>query len=159
MKRILSPVLIWICCTSAMQRRLKTWPQRQHTGPSCMTIQVSPQTWMFPGLRRPTDSRVMWVSQLSRNKNVFVSKGKSSCHFRPSPCLYVETIQVRSELDEGRRLGGFRFPGRPAGKEGRRAHQRGGTSPKMHCTHELRAYHIDIDTNNSRILSLGSTKK
>lgn len=40
-------------------------------------------------------------------------------------CLYLETVQVRPELDEGRRLGGLKISGCPAGKESRGARQRG----------------------------------
>lgn len=71
----------------------------------------------------PTDMNVSWAKKAyGLQSEVSLAgymrscqKEKGSCHIRLRLCQYVETIQVRSELDEGCRLGGFRFPGRPAG--------------------------------------------
>lgn len=46
-------------------------------------------------------------------------------------CASVETVQVWSELDEGRRLGGLAVSGRPAGEESRRSRQRGNLRPAV----------------------------
>lgn len=79
----------------------------------------------------PTDMNVSWAKKAyGLQSDVSLPIKMPLCqekNFRLTlpASFYVETIQVRSDLDEGHRMGSFRIPGRPAGKKGRRAHQRG----------------------------------
>lgn len=128
-KLIPSSVLIWIWCTSAMPRKLKTWQPRLSTGLSSTSIPLCLQTWTSPGLRGSMDSRVMWESY----NFLYATEKKRIRQLKKNlTCLYLEAVQVRPELDEGRRLGGFKIPGRPAGKESWGARQWGKPCPRMH---------------------------
>lgn len=93
------------------------------------------KTFLHEYTTLPTDMNVSWAKKayglqsdvglivrlqvttcLIQQKNLLI-KGESDA------CPPVETVQVRSELDEGRRLGGLKVSGCPAGKEGRGARQ------------------------------------
>lgn len=116
-----------------------------------LATETNYRTFLHEYTTLPSDMNVAWakkayglqsdVSLVIRHSN----RLKRSSHYRTvksesSVFLYLETVQVRSELDEGRRLGGLKISGCPAGEESRGAPQRGNLKlllTRMHCLNQL----------------------
>lgn len=91
----------------------------------------------------PTDMKVAWakkayglqsdVSVITRiSMSSLFSRKRSELKGEICECHISETVQVRSELDEGCWLGGFKIFGCPASKESWGTPERGKLSPRMH---------------------------
>lgn len=96
------------------------------------------RTFLHEYTTLPTDMNVAWAKKaygLQSDVSLVVRHQVTTCFMRKKKnlalngefhvCPYLETVQVRSELDEGRRLGGLKVSGRAAGEESRGARQRG----------------------------------
>lgn len=100
-----------------------------------LATDVNYRTFLHEYTTLPTDMNVAWAKkayglQSDVRYKTWLSIG-GGLYVRDIESLTVcgnvssEKVQVRSELDERRWLGGLGVPGRPTGEESRRTHQRG----------------------------------